>query len=704
MIVRFLAFLAVAAASFPVRASEPDRTFTETVSPFFKAHCLQCHNEKKQAGDMRLDDLTADAAKDGERWQSVQSQLRDGLMPPPKEARPDAAAVRVVIAWVAQKTGGRGEKLPNRGNLVPHELLFGKPVDAVEAPLERVWRLSPDGYMGFVRDFARGKAPNGVVQPFTLVPERGIKDYAGLYAIDEPSTEILVRNAEIIVNAQTGTSTIALKNQSNADAKVKEFVALMDPQQPPTKQQLETAVQIQHRMAISRAATVEDVERYVALYEKCAKAGDTPGAVRTMLQAVLLRTDAMFRSERGPGGGRSILAPNDLALALSLALGDRRDPVIMAAAAKGELVTREQTAVHVKRLLDDSKFEKTRLLRFFREYFEYPNAVNVFKDKPKQLNHEPFFYVNDTDRLVEWILKEDKDVFRQLLTTDQTFANHSLKENKQTRQKEIVPAKVIPPIRNDKTKEYTPATQIEAIYGFPEFPKEQPRQMPANTRIGILMQPSWLVAFSTNFDNDPVRRGRWIRERLLGGTVPDLPIGVVAQVPDDPHRTFRERLTVTRAANCWKCHKQMDDLGLPFEQFDHYGRFRTEEEVLDLEATEKNVDKKGKSLGKVFKNISLDTTEIIADSGDAKLDGIVKDPREMLRKIADSDRARQVFVRHVFRFYLGRNESLSDAKTLQDADKAYVESGGSFKALLVSLLTSDSFLYRTNTPAPEPSK
>jgi hypothetical protein len=43
---------------------------------------------------------------------------------------------------------------------------------------------------------------------------------------------------------------------------------------------------------------------------------------------------------------------------------------------------------------------------------------------------------------------------------------------------------------------------------------------------------------------------------------------------------------------------------------------------------------------------------------------------------------------------MGRNEMLSDAATLQAADRAYVESGGSFRALVLSLLTSDSFLYR----------
>jgi hypothetical protein len=43
---------------------------------------------------------------------------------------------------------------------------------------------------------------------------------------------------------------------------------------------------------------------------------------------------------------------------------------------------------------------------------------------------------------------------------------------------------------------------------------------------------------------------------------------------------------------------------------------------------------------------------------------------------------------------MGRNETLADSPTLMAADRAYVESGGSMKALMTSLLTSDSFLYR----------
>ena len=74
-------------------------------------------------------------------------------------------------------------------------------------------------------------------------------------------------------------------------------------------------------------------------------------------------------------------------------------------------------------------------------------------------------------------------------------------------------------------------------YGFAKWPAAQPAELPGD-RIGILMQPSWLVAWSQNLHNDPVRRGRWIRERLLGGRVPDLPINVQAVIPEDPHRTL----------------------------------------------------------------------------------------------------------------------------------------------------------------------
>ena len=90
----------------------------------------------------------------------------------------------------------------------------------------------------------------------------------------------------------------------------------------------------------------------------------------------------------------------------------------------------------------------------------------------------------------------------------------------------------------------------------------------------------------------------------------------------------------------------------------------------------------------------MTTDGYLRGTGDPKLDGPVKDAFELIDHLAKSDRVRQSIIRHAFRYYMGRNEMLSDSQTLINADKAYVESGGSFKAVIVSLLTSDSFMYR----------
>ncbi len=175
-------------------------------------------------------------------------------------------------------------------------------------------------------------------------------------------------------------------------------------------------------------------------------------------------------------------------------------------------------------------------------------------------------------------------------------------------------------------------------------------------------------------DNHAILRGRWIRERLLGGGIPDVPITVDAMLPDEPHNTLRERMRVTRETYCWTCHEKMDPLGLPFEMYNHAGLYRETE-----------------------LNQPVDTTGEIIDSGDPTLDGKVADAIDMIQKLAESKRTEQVFVRHAFRFWMGRNETLNDAPVLQEAYRVYKDSGGSMKALLVSLLTSDAFLYRTRS-------
>ena len=105
----------------------------------------------------------------------------------------------------------------------------------------------------------------------------------------------------------------------------------------------------------------------------------------------------------------------------------------------------------------------------------------------------------------------------------------------------------------------------------------------------------------------------------------------------------------------------------------------------------------GKSSFDVYKMAPIVSTGRLEGTGDSELDGDVKDALDIIGRLARSDRVRQSIIRHAFRFFMGRNELLSDSRTLIDADRSYVESGGSFQAVIVSLLTSDSFMYRKDT-------
>jgi len=116
----------------------------------------------------------------------------------------------------------------------------------------------------------------------------------------------------------------------------------------------------------------------------------------------------------------------------------------------------------------------------------------------------------------------------------------------------------------------------------------------------------------------------------------------------------------------------MNPVGLPFETFDHFGRWRANEIGKPVDAT-----------GRI---------DLTGEKGD---DAEASDAIDFVHKLAGSERVEQVFVRHAFRYYTGRNENVGDGPSLRAAHAAYRDSGGSFKALVTAILSSDSFLYRT---------
>jgi len=716
----------------------PDKkAFDGTVAPFLTKYCADCHGTGNNQSGVVLSDISFDLAtgRDLELWNSVLRQLHLEEMPPADSEQPARHERNAVMHWInseLKKSGNETDlytklESPGFGNYVNHEKLFSGEISTEPYSPARLWRTSPEVFENVKSSY--GPGGRDFRQPFPLEDKAGIKDYASLLFADSAVVSVLISNAALAADGLIRDSAIAASETSPAD------------------DVLASAISDHFRKIVCREPLKEEISNYQALFRKTASEGGNAEALRLVLMAVMLHHESVYRIEIGLGPtdahGRRMLSGTEMAFAIAFALTDRRpDPQLMQAAKAGQLSGSAQAQIQVARILRDDAIDKPRILRFFQQFFGYSQAHKVFKDEDRSGGfayygeNYPAMYEKDADFFVMNILEKDRDVFRQLLTSNEyyiinraTFRNTVYDFYKQNQQQldagEYPEAKQqellrrlnlkgwhelnrkynlhnfnkgfdgsLAAIRQIVQEQYSWMNtkdedillhRMQALYAkYPmvydlrddeqDFLLPQPYRRP--NRAGMLTHPAWLIAHSLNDRTDPIRRGKWVQERLLGGVIPDIPITVDASIPDDHTKTLRERLQKTEQTECWRCHRKMNPLGYAFEAWDDFGRYRRDE-ILGKGDT-RPVDAGGE----------------LTDSGDRQLDGEFHNALELIQKLAESDKVRQVMIRHVFRYFMGRNETLADSKTLISADRAYQESGGSFNALLISLLSSDSFLYR----------
>ncbi len=647
-----------AARNEAARKSEAAGNVVETL---LTQYCVQCHGPNVSEHDLRLDQLAWDAedVQERDRWRAVVDQLELGTMPPEGEPRPGRQVIEEVVTSIRHQIGSTAEILqhPGFGNYVDHQMLFSEPVVRRAATAVRLWRINAYAFRETVNSLSQrrilqiqeNQGGDGLhpALPF-LAPEHSFRDNAALHGFEDATTELLLdmmwQVAGYQIDARKGPAefqTVLRKQRPGAD----DYAA---------------AIGAQFDLVLQRQPSSDEQQRLVELARVTADSADVKTALQTVLAAVLLTPESVFRLEVGSQTpdehGRVRLTNREIAQAVAYALTDRPpDALLRRAAEQGTLSTTAGVLDQVNRILHDDAIDKPRILRFFQEYFEYTRAPNVFKTGRLIKHFMPEQMVLDADALVLRILAEDRNVLKELLTTNRYFVNYKLPGRQSVN-------------RPDRRQQW-----YYELFNLPrlwEWQEDQPIAFPQDQRAGMLTHPAWLLSFSDSDHNQAIQRGRWVQMKLLGGTVPDIPISVEAQLPDDETLTLRQRMQVTRQEYCWRCHQKMDDLGLPFEHFDHFGQFRTTE-------LEHPVDASGR-----------------IDVGIAEVDAAVADPFAMVHRLAESRHVQQVFVRHAFRYWMGRNETLDDAPTLIDAEHAYHDHQGSMRALIASLLTSDSFLYR----------
>lgn len=686
--------------------------YETTIARLFATHCVRCHGNETAESAVTLHDARADSG-DSESvalWARVLEQLETGSMPPEDEPSPAPGEREQLIRWIREllTQAGKGYEikakllLPEFGNRVNHELLFGGDITTPPYTPARLWRMSPHVYRG--KRYPARIAGGIEAEPVTYSSKSsGIRDYASQEVMDESG----------FLSLKAALDDILTDRMHEKDT----FKAITEATSSPSEDVLLRVIREEFYRATGRRVSQAEEARYLTFMQSNIQQAGNESGLKLSVLAIYLSTEAVYRLELGRGSpdehGRRMLSPHEVALALAYALTDAppsRNPILQAALEGDQLTGKDAIEMVVRRMiaaghpplrknLPAAYFPRMveegesgfgwypRVVRFFEEFFQYGKSAGTFKDSPGE--------GIGTKALVAWpqghiaaIVNEDRHVFEELLTSPRLNNNRDemLAYVKRRYAKEL--------------NEFPPDQKERATKRYQDALKHARHLKNETFRAGILTDNSWLIAHSTNDQNHPVLRGIWIRERLLADSLPALPLDVDARVPEDHDRTLRERYEVTQAERCWKCHRRMNPLGMPFESFDDRGwiraaRYFDKTNNVYLPQPRLSEDELAKLRKKNDIEVRpVDATGEISGTGEAGIDGPVKDARDLVHRLAKSTRVRQSIIRHMFRFWMGRNEMLSDSQTLIDADRAYCTSGGKFSEVLVSLLTSDSFLYR----------
>lgn len=305
--------------------------------------------------------------------------------------------------------------------------------------------------------------------------------------------------------------------------------------------------------AYRRPITDDDLQVLLQFYDQGRATQGFENGIERALARILVSPSFLFRIERDPAdvapGAVYRISDVELASRLSFFLwSNGPDDQLLDLAERGTLKAPAVLRQQVRRMLDDSRSEA--LVSNFAGQWLYLRNIEearpdrrLFPDFDENLRRA---LRRETELFFESIVREDRSVL-DLLTAEYTFLNERLARH----------------------------------YGIPHIYGDHFRRVTLKdeARGGLLGHGSILTVRSYANRTSPVLRGVWILENLLGVPVPPPPPDVPDLKETNPSGqvlSMRERMVQHRANPvCASCHAVMDPLGLPLENFDAVGRWRT---------------------------------------------------------------------------------------------------------------------------------
>ncbi len=500
--------------------------FRQTVQPFLKNYCFDCHSGDDAEADLALDRFqTAQSlATAPGSWETVLRMLRDRAMPPEDVDQPGPDEAAEVVDWIQQTLKAQAyQGKPNPGRVTLRRLNrteYRNTVrDLLGVEFNAYGRLPADdvGY-GFDNIGDVLSLPPLLMEKYLAAAE----DIAA-QALDEDEKRPIKDRYLLVAEAND-----ALPEGEAARQILKRFVT----------------------RAFRRPATEAETRRYFDLGARVRSEGeDRRTSAEVVVAAVLCSPNFLFKVEQDPEGNDPeavrTIDEHELAVRLSYFLWSSMPDDELFEEAKSDTL-RKNVSAQVARMLADPKSEALGE-NFAGQWFQVRNLEMTSPDK----NLFPAFNEQlreamreETLRCFGHVMRENRSVL-ELVDADYTFLNEPL------------------------ARFYG----IEGVKGA-DFRKVAIGDSP---RGGVITQASVLTITSNPTRTSPVKRGKWIMENILGTPPPEPPAGV-PMLEDQSQLTgsLREQMEQHRAdPNCAVCHRTMDQLGFAFENFDAVGAWRT---------------------------------------------------------------------------------------------------------------------------------
>ena len=391
--------------------------------------------------------------------------------------------------------------------------------------------------------------------------------------------------------------------------------------------------------AFRRPLTDDEIDGFLDAFQS----NNFDDGVRIATAAMLISPNFLYRWEIGDGAGT--LTPYETASALSyLFWGTMPDQALFDAAAAGELSTPEQIQDQARRLLADPRSHgqvnefvgqwlRTDGLSANKDVTIYPNFTDEIRDDMAE----------EQRRFFEHVIFEQNGTFDDLFNAGYVYANGSL----------------------------------ASFYGLTANGSDwQEIPVSADTgRGGILGLGAVLASQAHSNESSPIKRGVFVRGRLLCQDLPPPPPDVDATPPGlDPSLTTRERFAAHDSnPACSGCHRYIDGVGFGFEGFDGVGARRTTENghPVDMSGTVNGLE-----------GLDKDTSDSFTDT------------RELSSMLASSQAAQTCLPLQYFRYARGLTENAYDACTVNNLQLAFTDGQLSLQDMLVAVTGSPTFTRR----------